>query len=550
MKDALDVCVKYFKSTTNLLKELQGIRLESWPRIDTARYNVSRSRSACTPDTRINILHRIRDWALDSSSNGAPVYWLSGMGGTGKSTIAYTIANMFDDPKQQEYPRILAATYFCSRQDGQLRDVFNIIPTISHQLAGHVRSYADILLHSTDVSVATIADLQRQIRELLVQPWQESAEKRAKVSPNYLIVIDALDEIDNGKGSQFLQGLMDTAADGHLQGLKFLVTSRPHPQIVKVVEGGRSQDAIFRLEEVSTHEMEEDIGKFLRKELGDLNNNQIQDIVTRSNGLFIFAATVVRSINGPGDRSRRERQKAFEHLLRDWPAGEGLDIDSLYQQILMSALSKHSADERNYRLAILHIILCAAEPLSPSAIAGLCDLDLETIQMLLDSLHAALYIPRYDNRIYWYHLTFQDFFFDEKRSLDIKVSGSAESLNVFCDQSLVHSSLANHCLHTMKEHLRFNICDLPSSFLYDSEVDGLDDRIKERVNDVLSYSTRYWGHHLAKAQSNDSENRLLESLVEFLDNKLLFWIEVMNLIGSKGRCIPQLRDAVGWLQKV
>ncbi|KAF8327521.1 hypothetical protein F5887DRAFT_1164142, partial [Amanita rubescens] len=308
---------------------LDGIRLESWPRIDRARYNVSLSRSACTPGTRVDILRRIHDWALDRSSNSAPIYWLSGMGGTGKSTIAFTIADMFDDAKQQKDPRILGATYFCSRQDGQLKNLFNIIPTVSRQLAGHVRSYADALLH-TNVDVATVADLRRQIRELLVNPWQESLEKRAKLSKDYLIVIDALDEFENEKGSEFLRGLMDTVADGHLRGLKFLVTSRPHPQIA---ERGRSlpHNAIFRLEEVGTHEMEADIGKFLRSELQDLNDSQIQDIVKRSNGLFIFAATVVKYINNPSGRSLREKQKALQHLLRDWPVGKGLDIDALYQ---------------------------------------------------------------------------------------------------------------------------------------------------------------------------------------------------------------------------
>ena len=530
------------------LKGLQGIRLESWPRVDRARYNVSRSRSGCTPDTRVDILRRIRDWALDSSADSAPIFWLSGLGGTGKSTVAYTIADVFDDPEQQKGPRILAATFFCSRQDAQLRDLFNIIPTISHQLASHVRSYAEALL-CTNVNVATVADLQRQIRELLIQPWQKSAENRAKLSPNYFIIIDALDEIENEKGSEFLRGLMDAVADGCLRGLKFLVTSRPHPQIVKAIEHG-TQDAIFRLEEVDTHEMEEDIRKFLRKELGNLDDNQIQEIVKRSNGLFIFAATVVRYINGPFDRSHREKQKALEHLLRDWPAGEGLDIDALYQQILVSALSRHDREERDYRIGILHIILCAAEPLSVSNIAGLCNLDMETVQMLLDSLHSALYIPQNDKRIYWYHATFQDFFFDEKRSSDVKISGSVESLNVFCDQSLIHASLANHCFHAMNKQLCFNICGLPSSFLYDHEVDGLKDQIKERFDDVLCYSCRYWGHHLSKAESKDNKEELLQLLVAFLDTKLLFWIEAMNLVGSKGKCIGQLQDAVEWLQKV
>ena len=43
--------------------------------------------------------------------------------------------------------------------------------------------------------------------------------------PPYLIVIDALDEVDNREGLAFLQALLTTIQKGHLQGLDFFVTS-------------------------------------------------------------------------------------------------------------------------------------------------------------------------------------------------------------------------------------------------------------------------------------------------------------------------------------
>jgi pantothenate kinase-related protein Tda10 len=44
----------------------------------------------CLPNTRIALLHEITQWAGDKG--GKPLFWLSGMAGTGKSTIARTIA--------------------------------------------------------------------------------------------------------------------------------------------------------------------------------------------------------------------------------------------------------------------------------------------------------------------------------------------------------------------------------------------------------------------------------------------------------------------------
>ena len=98
--------------------------------------------------------------------------------------------------------------------------------------------------------------------------------------------------------------------------------------------------------------------------------------------------------------------------------------------------------------------------------------------------------------------------------------------------------------------LRFNICELPSSFLLDREVQDLQSRVEKNINEALRYSCHHWGQHLEKANSEDSRSKLLPLLVQFLDEKLLFWIEVMNLILSKGRSISQLCDALRWLQKV
>jgi hypothetical protein len=477
------------------------------------------------------------------------VYWLSGLGGTGKSTIAKTVAGKLDDSEEKEYSRILAGTYFCSRQSADTRNLFNIIPTISYQLARRVRSYARALLDADVTDYATTTNLKLQIQKLLVDPWLKSAEKRAKLGSSYLVVIDALDEIENNGGPVFLRTLLETIKNGHLQGLKFLVTSRPDPQLVKS-ESSLPQDAVFHLEEVERNEAEQDIETFLRDKLPALKDDgRIGAIAQRANGLFIFAATAVRYISNPPGRALLEQTRALDRLLQHWPAGQGLEIDELYQQILVSALSNHDADDLCDRLKIIHVILCAAEPLSTSDIADLCDFDLETVQVVVGSLHATLYMSRSDGRIYWYHATFQDFFFDKNRSSNVKASSSTELLNVFCNQSAIHTLLTERCFETMQA-LRFNICELPSSFLLDREVQDLESRVEKNITQALRYSCRHWEWHLERANSDDGRSKLLPLLVRFLDEKLLFWIEVMNLILSKGRSISQLRDVLGWLKKV
>ncbi|KAJ7651039.1 hypothetical protein FB45DRAFT_820502, partial [Roridomyces roridus] len=57
-------------------------------------------RRACTPGTRKELLEKLENWALDKSPNTSPIFWLSGMAGTGKSTVAYTICKLFQGHKQ------------------------------------------------------------------------------------------------------------------------------------------------------------------------------------------------------------------------------------------------------------------------------------------------------------------------------------------------------------------------------------------------------------------------------------------------------------------
>src|SRR6188768_4349200 len=83
-------------------------------------------RSVCTPNTRVRILKDITDWANDTSPESQAVYWLYGPAGSGKSTIANTIARNFDaaqpHPNSTERETIvLGANFFCSRQFEETR---------------------------------------------------------------------------------------------------------------------------------------------------------------------------------------------------------------------------------------------------------------------------------------------------------------------------------------------------------------------------------------------------------------------------------------------
>jgi hypothetical protein len=145
---------------------------------------------------------------------------LTGNAGSGKSTIANTVSHHFDKTLDDEVPNILQATYCCSRQFDDTRRQKYIIPTLVYQLARRSKSYARALLDADKFDSVEIPS--NQLQDLFVDPWQESADDRPHDLPPFLIVIDALDEVDDKGGLAFLQTLLTTIQKGHLQGSSFL----------------------------------------------------------------------------------------------------------------------------------------------------------------------------------------------------------------------------------------------------------------------------------------------------------------------------------------
>ncbi|KAK2007321.1 purine and uridine phosphorylase [Colletotrichum eremochloae] len=81
----------------------------------------------CHPETRFDLLQEVQAWA--ESSTSPPVFWLYGMAGHGKSTIARTVA------KRLEEQKMLGATFFFNRGHIGRNSAWYLIITIAEQLA-------------------------------------------------------------------------------------------------------------------------------------------------------------------------------------------------------------------------------------------------------------------------------------------------------------------------------------------------------------------------------------------------------------------------------
>ena len=113
---------------------LQKLRSVSEARFDDG----ASGRAECTPSTRREILSSMWSWIVNEQeavldpafhiSKTSFILWINGLAGTGKSTIAQTLARLCDGGK------LLGASFFCARTGGR-SNVQLIFPTIAYQLS-------------------------------------------------------------------------------------------------------------------------------------------------------------------------------------------------------------------------------------------------------------------------------------------------------------------------------------------------------------------------------------------------------------------------------
>ncbi|PPQ85244.1 hypothetical protein CVT25_010017 [Psilocybe cyanescens] len=525
---------------------LQGLNPSRKADHRTVLEGQSLKRETCAEGTRVKILEGITNWANDHTINSPRVFWLTGQAGSGKTTIAYTIAKRFESGQ----PTILGASFLCSRHFDETRSLNPILPTIAYQLSYKCESYVSALhAQLTDKSAVVDHDISEQIQELFVGPWLDPLRHRDPAT--YLVIVDALDEIDESGGSKFLDLLLTTINQQHFIGLKFLVASRTDPRIVEICDSFESR-AVYRLQDVPIEDANVDIERYLDLKLPRIvGSPEITELRHRASGLFIYAATVVRILTSSQSITYKEQMRRLNNFLSKPSGMSGKNkspIDELYQQILCAAFSDFMDEEDlNPRLRILFTFLCTFERISTSVAAGLMDDDDELAKAVVNDLHAVLYIQ--DGRVFWYHASFLDFLFSQHRS-NFHVGN--EEYNFWCDEVAHRNLLATSCLRVMNSDgcgLRFNMGDIRTSYLLDSEnVEEISEQVNKNIRPVLRYSLFHWVAHLSyPPPSFDDARNILSRMLQFLQIRVLFWIEAMNLLGSVRECTPMLHKAQVWV---
>lgn len=482
----------------------------------SSRYNSAESlevkRGQCTDGTRVNVLAQMYSW-IGNSQPGA-VYWLDGMAGTGKTTIAYSICTKL------EATHSLGASFFCSRLLPECRDVNKIVPSIAYQLARYSRPFRCALLKVLESDRDIHKCLLRiQFERLIVQPLVEIEHTLPK---DLIIVIDALDECDSKDSTRQILDLLLTKT-WNLP-IKFFVCSRPEPQIrdPMMLQGGLRASARLVLHELDHGTVQTDIETYLREALGRMlpSETQLARLTERAGVLFIYAATAVRYISY--DNFGRNPHVRLDTILKaSSSTGNNKDkeIDELYTMILQAAMDDPALDEpdkEDMRL-VLYTIVCAREPLTIGTLSGLLKFhDAERVHSALQPLWSVIHVMETSELVSTLHASFPDYMFNPRRSKAYH-----------CNETIHNSAIAGLCFDCIKDtRPQFNICGLESSCVPDDQVADIDERVKRAISNELSYACRYWAIHLAYAEASLD---MVDQLGAFLSTRLLLWMEVLNL---------------------
>jgi hypothetical protein len=133
------------------------------------------------------------------------------------------------------------------------------------------------------------------------------------------------------------------------------------------------------------------------------------------------------------------------------------------------------------------------------------------------------------------HASFREFLTDKSSSGDF-----------FVEISSAQRNLAFASLRVMEHDLRFNMCNLKSSYLPNSKDTGLSDRVATCIPSHLSYSSRYWATHVG---ATDFDTELAKEIESFFDHeRLLFWIESLGLLNGLSVAVGVLPLISRWLK--
>ena len=318
-----------------------------------AKYeHTDQSKSLCAHGTRVKLLSDIKDWLLSPPSNAERIFWVTGIPGSGKSTLSATIVEIL---RKNHTP--VSAQFFISRNIPETIDPNKIIPTIAQQLAVSSPAAARVLEMALKDGYPATRD--EQVTSLLLDPIRELSKSRDVV----VILIDALDELENADES--VMEILSPIARTHCDlpnNVRFVITSRPEHWTY--ISNSKLKDTVFKPYSLATQLSVTDVHGFVVTRMKEIvttrlkltpndpdwqswvNPGQLQRLSDKANGLFHYAATALQWIE---QRIRKDGTACRKSVFEQFSEVGLAKLEDLYKRILTSWEDEDTPTEDNLK---------------------------------------------------------------------------------------------------------------------------------------------------------------------------------------------------------
>ena len=483
--------------------------------------------------TREFLLDKLIAWATDESvqKNGGNTYWVYGSPGIGKTSLAHSISARLHDRKQ------LAGAFFCRRDDPNLNEPRNILPTLISKLAKVFPPFRTaVVKHLRDDPNLTPESMKESLLHDLICSLPHPKH-------TLVFVIDAFDECgDTWSQPGVLRALTNAAAQAPW--MRVIITSRPEVGIQRFFDTP-TLSSHLRFDLAIDQGASADLRTFAQQQFGMVasvwhlptpwpEESLFDRVISRANGLFIFIKTLALALRDCADPTL-----ALEAALQGSASAGVTPLYGLYSSILEAQISHSHAE---FRRAIGVLLATASyRPLREETVAELAGVSPNLVKKWVDGLSSLLYQDEgLNGGVRVRHLSISDFFMGDECPSDYHV-----------DLRDANMQLGIACLRIMVDQLRFNICKLEDSRLANARIHDLQSRIEQNISDALQYSCLYWSNHLCSGAKNGDRRVCEEQLRTFCEGRYpLFWIEALSLMGMVSTSVPSLQRVISTWVKV
>ncbi|TFK59442.1 hypothetical protein BDN72DRAFT_733796, partial [Pluteus cervinus] len=483
----------------------------------------------CLSGTRQPVLQSIKYWTADRSSK---IFWLHGIAGTGKSTVAESVFRALDQSKK------LGAYFTCRRDETSLNNPLNVLPTIAYQLGMTNPTYGQALLQVLKADTS----FEMSLGYVVTQCTKLFAEPISLVDSNdglKVVVIDALDELGHERDQVALLSILLKLVES-CSWIKVLVTSRPFTYITEFMKEINPVQY-----ELNVSNSKNDIFLYIQSSISSqVTSNWLSSLACShmellatltklSNGLFIWAHTACMLLKSSQDFVHAFYQITQAHHPSESPNQGHSHLHALYTVILDQTFS--SPENISAYQIVLGSILLAIEPVSVQTLSRLLSTQIPSnvVTNIVQSLQNLLFINN-QGKIQIIHPSLADFLLHP------------QSARFYIDSSKMQQFMVQQCLLVLSKQLKFNICQLETSYKRNSDVLDLDTRVLNNISSELQYACLYWVQHII--QCSNTIEPALSSI--FITLKTLFWIECLSLLGKLDVGLHSIRQLELWLKPV